>query len=1013
MLGTIVGVFAVFAIVLGIVAFLIYQRILRRAKSIERGLKMVPIRIHLEPREQVTSEADPQSQLRAKIAQAETLYSLIAGSATKGFKSNFYGQRHLSLEIVAADGSIQFYAAVPVALVPVVEQAIVSAYPSAKLEQVEDYNIFSETGRIAGTAGGELVLKEPASYPIQTFNELERDPLEALLNTLSSLANGEGAGVQVLIRPADKSWTKQSNKLAGDKRKSPQAAPSMKITPQDIAKAAVKGAPDKAEVPAVPPSMTGIDEAKIQAVEEKAKYPGFETLIRLVAASENSARSQAILTQMVTSFALYDAPGRNGFKLIPAGNIEGLVTAFIFRFFPPELHGNVLNSVELATLFHLPEATATPTAQVERQQSREVDGPQALPTEGLLLGYNLFRGNRKEVRLDTNDRRRHSYIVGQTGTGKSTMLENLAVQDMLSGNGFAFIDPHGDAAERLLGMVPKARAEDIIYFNPGDTSHPLGLNLFEFQSPEQKDFLVQESLNMLYKLYDPGKTGIIGPRFEQWFRNAALTLMADPAGSTLIEIPKVFTDAEYLKQKFKYLNDQTVIEFWTKEMAQTSDFHKSEMLGWFVSKFGAFASNEIMRNIIGQTKSAFDLRDIMDNKKILIVNLSKGLVGELNSQLLGMMFVIKFQAAAMSRANMAEEQRADFCLYVDEFQNFSTDSFATILSEARKYRLNLIVANQFIGQLSEDVRNAVFGNVGSIISFRTGPEDADFLVKQFQPVFNVGDLTGVPNGHAVVRLMVGGLPSQPFSLTALPPLSIHNPELGEAVKQLSAAKFGVSKEQVEADITARMQTRSPAASTPAPVQTPPPPPVVAQPAPKPAAVPQVQPQPPAQPQSVPQPAPVAQGPQQTPAQPVPTKEPAMAPSPQPQPSTVPTPTPLPAAEPQVLVPVPLQPTPEPLTPATIQAPPPIQPPASIPVPVAQPATSAPAQPQSPSPVQPSSSDILDIKPKLPVAPQPAPVQSTTAPQVQPAPQPLPPQPAAQSTPANQVVVDRHGNLTQV
>ena len=327
--------------------------------------------------------------------------------------------------------------------------------------------------------------------------------------------------------------------------------------------------------------------------------------------------------------------------------------------------------------------------------------------------------------------------------------------------------------------------------------------------------MIQEAINMLYKLYDPQHQGIIGPRYEHWFRNAALTLMSDPEGATFIEIPKVFTDKAYVREKLKHVTDPTVIDFWNKEMAQTSDYHKSEMLGWFVSKFGAFMSNEMMRNIIGQTKSAFNLRDVMDNKKILIVNLSKGRVGELNSMLLGMIFVMKFQAAAMSRATVDESERQDFSLYVDEFQNFSTDSFATILSEARKYRLNLIVANQFIGQLTEEIRDAVFGNVGTILSFRAGATDADFLAKQFAPVFDAHDLVNFPIGKAAIKLLVDGLPSQPFSISTLPPLNMANPELGLAVKQLSAAKFGQTKAAVEADLIGRLTS---SAAPPAPAK---------------------------------------------------------------------------------------------------------------------------------------------------------------------------------------------------
>jgi hypothetical protein len=402
------------------------------------------------------------------------------------------------------------------------------------------------------------------------------------------------------------------------------------------------------------------------------------------------------------------------------------------------------------------------------------------------------------------------YVVGQTGVGKSIFLENLALQDMLSGGGFAFIDPHGDAADRLLGMVPKERTEDVIYFSPAETDFPMGLNLFEFDTPDQKDFLVQEALNMLYKLYDPQHQGIMGPRYEHLFRNAALTIMADPQGGTFIDIPKLFRDPQFVKQKLVHVTDQNVLDFWQKEVPQSQRSNEfGEVTSWFVSKFGAFLSNEMMRNIIGQIDSAFKLREVMDEGKILLVNLSKGRVGELNSKLLGMIFVMKFQAAAMSRSNIPEDQRRDFCLYVDEFQNFSTDSFATIMSEARKYHLNLIVANQFTTQLSDEIRDAVFGNMGTIVSFRVGQNDVDILSKYYQPLFDGEDLLRVPNYNAIVRTMINGVPTQPFSMASMPPLGEPNPQLELALKQLSAAKYGHPKAEVEKEIFARLATIEP------------------------------------------------------------------------------------------------------------------------------------------------------------------------------------------------------------
>jgi hypothetical protein len=821
----------------GAVAYFTYRHKLRRAKAIERGLKMVPILIHLPPPSSDTSGSnrDVREVMREKTAQAEVLYNMIAGTATDGFKSNFYGQRHIAFELVAVDGLVHYFVAVPVALVSVVKKAVQTAYPGARLEEVEDHNIFNQDGRLAATLGGEMVLRAESAYPIATYEQLERDPMEALLTTMTGLEKKDGVGIQIMLRPAHKGWEKRSVQLSNVRRKT--VGEGLHFSAMDIAKAAVRTPQQHREEvrdilgsQAHQPSQ--VDVSTAERIEEKIKHPGFEVLVRVIVSTNSVQRSQQLLQDIATAFALFEAPGLNGFKFLSALDVQGLVTAFIFRFFPPEIRSNILNSEELATLFHFPDSQFTPSMSVERQHSKQVDGPVKLPTEGLLFGHNDFRGIQKEIRLGHEDRRRHTYILGQTGTGKSTMLENLAVQDMKAGNGFAFIDPHGDSAEKLLALVPKERAEDIVYFNPSDTDYPLGLNLFEFTDPSQKDFLVQETINMLYKLYDPGKTGIIGPRYEHWYRNAALTLMADPNGSTFIEIPKVFTDTDYLKSKFKYLRDPTVIDFWTKEMGQTSDYHKSEMLGWFVSKFGAFQNNEMMRNIIGQVKSSFNLREIMDGKKILIVNLSKGRIGELNSQLLGMIFVIKFQAAAMSRADIAEGQRSDFCLYVDEFQNFSTDSFASILSEARKYRLNLVVANQFIGQLSEQIRDAVFGNIGTIVAHRMGPDDAEFMMKQFQPIFDASDLVNLPNYNAAMRLMIGGLPSQPFTLRDLAPIGAPNLELGAAVKDLSAAKFGRPKNEVEVEILDRFTVRPAAPRTAPPSLQPAAPAVATAPAPE-------------------------------------------------------------------------------------------------------------------------------------------------------------------------------------
>ncbi|HUC90170.1 MAG TPA: TraM recognition domain-containing protein [Patescibacteria group bacterium] len=813
------------ALIIAPIVYIQTRSRMREQKNYERGLKMVPMLIHLPPPSEDTEGTgrDVRDIVDENISKAQVIYNIISSTIQKGFKAQLYGQRHFAFEIVGVKGFAYFYTAVPLALSEVVKQAIVSAYPSARLEEVAEHNIFSPVGKLSGTAGGELHLKEEFAYPIATFQDLKRDAMQAILNAISTLDKEDGAGIQILMRPCDPSWRKTALALASSKRKGDKkkkGGEQVLSVAKQFGTALVKPPEDKKDG-SKPKELSTLEQATLDAIEDKTRHPGYEVLIRIAVSSNVSHRAQAILNNIVAAFSLFDAQGKNGFKFSPAKNVDEFITNYILRIFPQQQNKDILNSVELATIFHFPDQRSIPTSQLERQESKQVDGPRNMPDKGLLLGYNVFRGVKKPVRLSTGDRQRHMYAVGQTGTGKSTFLENLALQDMMNGDGFAFVDPHGDTAEKLLSMVPRERVDDVIYFSPADMDYPMGLNLFEFNTPDQKDFLIQEALNMLYKLYDPQHQGIMGPRYEHLFRNAALTIMADPDGGTFVDIPKLFRDPQYVKQKLQYVKDLNVIEFWQKEMPQSQRSNEfGEVVSWFVSKFGAFLSNEMMRNIIGQTKSSFDLRDIMDNRKILLVNLSKGRTGELNSKLLGMVFVMKFQAAAMSRANIPEKDRKDFSLYVDEFQNFSTDSFATILSEARKYHLNLIVANQFTTQLTDEVRDAVFGNIGTIVAFRVGQdEDAEALSKRFRPDFDASDLLRMPNYNAVVRTLIGGVPTKPFSIATLPPLGTSNEKLSTALKQLSAAKYGKPKAVVEKDIFARLATKPVAPIAGAPSST--------------------------------------------------------------------------------------------------------------------------------------------------------------------------------------------------
>lgn len=798
-----------------LIIFTQYKKTLREAKNYERGLKMVPMFIHLPPasedKDMEKGQRDERDLTEEVLSEAQVMYNIIASTATKGFKNRIYGQRHFSFEIIAKGGLVHYYAVVPMVLIEVIKQAIAAAYPSARLEEVSEHNIFSQAGKMSGVIGGEFTLKKKYIYPIATFQETKRDAARAILNALSAASRDDGVAIQFLVRPAGEGWVRTSVNSVKKIKESKLKAKSFRVAGAGGLAGLLWKPPETPEdLKQQEKQLTALEEETIKAIEEKTRYPAYEVLIRVIVSSNTTEHSQGLLKNIVAAFALFDSPSNNGFKFNPSRNVEELVTAFIFRFFPQSVKHNILNSVEMATIFHLPDQNSIPTSKVKRQMSKQVDGPTEMMEEGVLLGVNEYRGIKKEIRLSVNDRRRHTYMIGQTGVGKSGFLENLAFQDMHDGRGFAFIDPHGDAVEHLLANVPKERVEDIIYFNPGDLDNPIGLNLFEWEIEDQKDFLVQESIAMLYSLYDPGHTGIVGPRLEHIFRNCALLLMSDPNGGTFIDIPKLLVDDAFMKSKLKYVTDRNVLDFWTKEYPASQRSNESgEVTSWVVSKFGPFLSNTMMRNIMGQTKSGFNMREIMDNNKILLVNLSKGKMGELNSKLIGMIFVMKFQAAAMARADMPEEQRKDFCLFVDEFQNFATESFESILSEARKYRLNLVLGNQFMTQLTDKIREAIIGNVGTVISGRIGVTDAELMVKKFQPVFDAEDLTKLPNFQAITSVMINNVPSAPFSMTLLPPMAKENQQLADAMKRLSATKYGVNRAAIEKEIFARLEPPKP------------------------------------------------------------------------------------------------------------------------------------------------------------------------------------------------------------
>lgn len=810
-------IFLVLAALLG--AFSLFKRTRYWKKQMERSLRMVPLLITI-PRDAGSKDfqamnRDNRDLMRETVAVAEAFYSNLAGlySKYKIVKNFFVGPPHVVAEIVAKENEIFFYVVAPFSFLDLIEQSLNSQYPECNIERASEHNIFNSEWGIENIAGGEIRASNSYYYPFRTYQELDSEPLEAITNAFTKLEPGEGAALQILFRPVGSKIASRVNKHAREMQHGKKVGLASKVLDAVLVS-------DKTDtLPGSNQNTTPMEQEAIKAIEHKASKRIFEVMIRVVTSGKTPDRAQSLAKQIAGTFNEFGNQNLNSFTYRPAKNVEEFVTDFVFRFFVHRIlsintrlrffrgYNLFLNTEELSTIFHLPNFLVT-TPGIRWLPSKKAAPPTFISETGAVIGHSVYRGEDKVIRISENDRRRHLYILGQTGTGKSTSMINMIISDMRAGKGMCYIDPHGqDLEEHVLPYIPKERAEDVIIFDASDVTRPMGLNLFTAKTPEQKDFVINEAISMLYRLYDPGHTGIMGPRFEHWFRNAALALMAGPNPGTFIDVPRIFTDDKFLAEKLQYVTDPVVRNFWINEMGQTSDYHKSEMLGWFVGKFGAFMTNTTMRNILGQAHSSMDIRKAMDEGKIILVKLAKGQIGEMNMQLLGMIIVAQIQMAAMARADMPEEERRDFYLYVDEFQNFATDSFASILSEARKFRLNLIVANQFIGQLKDDIRDAVFGNVGSLMCFRIGNDDAEYMSKQFVPLFNQQDLINIENYNSIAKILIDSKPTRPFSLQGYnyPPGA--SKEIGEAIKQLSRLKHGRARAIVDAEIEERMSIK--------------------------------------------------------------------------------------------------------------------------------------------------------------------------------------------------------------
>ena len=731
--------------------------------------------------------------------------------------------QHYVLEVASPDGSdhIIFYVAVPNEFIDLFQKQLLSLYPDVVLtEQKHDYNIFVEGG--SSHVAVASLYKHPV-YPIRGKDTFSSDPFAVLLNAFSKIEKvGGGAALQIVVKTVARKHQTQYEGIMkrvrdGVKVKEAIARSTfggdMFVSLKDMVTSAATSKKDDE----VPLPTNEVDQEALTVFAEKITAPIVETNIRIAVSAKTEERAKQILTEIEATFNQFEHTQGNriAFTHLNGKSLQREIKAFSFREFIAA-QTLPLSLSELSTMLHFPANGIDSSPDFKQSRSKTAAAPSEMPTEGTLLGVNSHRGTEREIFISDEDRLRHFYIIGQTGTGKTTLMKNMIIQDIERGAGVCMIDPHGTDIEDVLAAIPPEREKDLIYFDPSRMDRVVGFNMLEYDinKPEQKTFVVNELFSIFQKLYG-GNPESMGPMFEQYFRNATLLVMEDPdSGSTLMDVSRVMVDAKFRRMKLEKATNPVVVQFW-REIATKAGGEASleNVVPYIVSKFDVFTANDYMRPIIGQQKSAFDFRQVMDEKKILLINLSKGKLGEINANLIGMIMVGKILMAALSRVDDPTKSFPDFYLHMDEFQNISTNSISAILSEARKYKLGLTVAHQFIAQLDEDIKDAVFGNVGSMAVFRTGPEDAQFLEHQFSPTFTSSDLMNVPNRIAYMKVLANGTPTKPFSAATMAP---KEPDLERVQRmiEMSYKKYGTPREEVEADIAKRYQKPEPAKDDP-------------------------------------------------------------------------------------------------------------------------------------------------------------------------------------------------------
>ncbi len=791
-------------------------KIARKKEDFKRTLNLTFLKVTLPKKDSdIDEKKETTKDFKEMVWLMEQLYSSLKSIYSWKILKKILGQDLISFEYVAHENEILFFIVIPKNYKYLIEKQINWFYTDAIIEETTEINIFKNRKFYDATY---INTTKNFFFPIKTYQKLESDPINNITNAFSKLDEDESAAIQILLKPIDDDWQWESSKASSKIMKWKKTwftlnpikllIGFMEIIFSWWSEEQSQNAPDD--------NTSALTQERAKTVDEKWDKTWFETIIRVITTWNNKQMVESELTNIISSFTQFNYPDFNKLKRTLNHNQKKLIQNYIYRYFrkPFFLKKMVLNTEELASIYHFPHIKYNGTPEIKWQNFKIVKAPANIPKEWILLWHNVYRGVKKEIRMKTEDRFRHFYVIGQTGTWKSSVMQVMARQDFNNWEWVCIVDPHGDLVTDLLPFIPRERADDVIVFDPSDLDRPLWLNLLEAETDDEKELVAMDALNIMIKLFG---NEIFGPRIQDYFRNAVLTLMDYPQGWAITDVVRLFTDTEFQQERVKYVKNPIVKNWWEKTYASMWEREKAEIIPYFAAKFGQFTTNKMMRNIIGQVKSSFDVLDIMQNKKILLVNLSKWRLWDLNSKLLGMILVSKIQMAAMRRDKITKEERTDFFLYIDEFQNYVTDSIESILSEARKYRLSLNIAHQYLWQLEQsdaltksnlNLKQAIFGNVWTVMNYKIWPEDWEFMAKYFAPTFSEQDLVNMDKFKATMKLSVDNQPTIPFSIIPINPyLETWDDKLSKAYTELSRLKYGRDKAFVSKEVEYRIGSK--------------------------------------------------------------------------------------------------------------------------------------------------------------------------------------------------------------